>query len=65
MVMTYSEFQEVVHFAGELIYKAFYTLDQAKLFSDGGVQISILDIMVGFLALYLIVDRILIYFSGD
>lgn len=65
MVYTYAQFTEIVKFAGELIYKGFLTFQNTAIFSDGGVTISLLDIMVGFLAAYLILDRIMVYMSGD
>lgn len=65
MVMTFNEFMEIIQFAALLFYRGFWTLDQAKIFESGGIQVSLLDIMLGFLVVGLVVDYALRYLEGD
>jgi hypothetical protein len=65
MAYTLTEFTEIIQFSVLQVYHAFYVLAITEVFQDGGVTISLLDIMVGFLALGLIIDRVMKYFGGE
>jgi hypothetical protein len=62
MVYTTAEFTSILQFTALAIYQGFYMLMDAKVFNLTGVgDVSLFDLLFGFLVVSLIVDRILAY----